>query len=97
MGFNSGFKGLIGMVLCMICGCMGERVVFCSVTLSNAKIISSLVDEWNVFIDRWWNDPDMDSPITSGEKCSSAPLSLAMRKYYIEQICKNKTGSVRIT
>lgn len=44
-----------------------ERVVFYSMTLSKAKIISSLVDEWNVCIGRWWNDPDMDSPITSRE------------------------------
>ena len=42
-----------------------ERVVFYSMTLSNAKIIASLVEEWNVCMDRWWNDPDMDSPITS--------------------------------
>jgi hypothetical protein len=70
------------------------RVVFYSMTRSNAKIIASLVDEWNICMGRWWNDPEMDSPITSREKCPSAPLFLALRKYYIEQICKNKTGSV---
>jgi hypothetical protein len=41
-----------------------ERVVFYSMTLSNSKIIVSVVDEWHVCTDRWWNEPDMDSPIT---------------------------------
>ena len=74
-----------------------ERVMFYSMTLSNAKIIASLVDEWNVCIGRWWNDPDMDSPITSREKCPISPLSLSLKKYSIEQICKNKRGSVSKT
>ena len=76
-----------------------ERLLFYSMTLLNAKIIASLVDECNVCIHvgQWWNDPDIDSPIISREKCPSAPLSLALRKYYIEHICKNKRGSVSIT
>jgi len=53
-----------------------ERVVFCSMTLSSAKIMALLVDEWNVCMGLWWNDPDMDSPITSREKCPSAPFCL---------------------